>query len=151
MVSLRGIRFLLKKILIPVWKLCFSLFNVRSFFYWLKSFHSFFLLTNLTIIFCVLEVGLPIQWHATISFASSLTSISDKTVLSKLSSFWGIPLKSTLLRLPYWAKSLWTDSSMKNPFYLQNSIFILQVVDYYFLQIDDFIFQTVNALNYGLF
>ena len=59
------------------------------FFYWLKPFHSFFLLTDLTMVFCILEIGLPIRWHTSISLGSTCTSMSDKTdmtVLSKLLS-----------------------------------------------------------------
>ena len=60
------------KILLPAWKLCFSLFMA-------KTFSQFFLLTNLTMVFCVLEVGLPIQWHASISLGSTCTSLFNKT------------------------------------------------------------------------
>ena len=65
-----------------------------------------FSLTNFTTVFSVLEVGLLIRWHALIYFGSTSTSMFDKTgitVLSKLLSdkFSGIPLKTTLLNLPY--------------------------------------------------
>ena len=72
-------------------------------------------------VFCILEVGLPMRWHASISLGSTCISMSDKTdmtVLSKLLSgtFSGIPLKFALLRLPYLGKSLWFDSSMATLF-----------------------------------
>ena len=143
-------------------KVVFFIVQLQEFFLLAKTFSQFFLLTNLTMVFCVLEVGFPIRWHASISLGSTCTSMSDKTdmtVLSKLLSgtFSGIPLKTTLFRLPYWAKSLWFDSSMAtlfssfSHFFFQPSIFILQIFDYYVLQIDDLIFQTVNALKYGFF
>ena len=107
--------------LVPAWNLCFSLFNFKSFFLLAKTFSQFFMLTNLTMVFCVLEVGFPIRRHTSISLGSTCTSMSSKTdmtVLSKLLSgtFSGIPLKTTLFRLPYWAKSLWFDSSMATLF-----------------------------------
>ena len=162
MVSFMGVRFSLTKILVPAWKLCFSLFNFKSFFLLAKIFSQFFLLTNSAMVFCVLEVHLSIPWHASISLGFTCTSMSDKTdmtVFSKLLlvTFSGIWLKATLLRLPCWAKSLWFDSSMATlfssftQFYFQPSIFMLQIFDYYVFQIDDLIFQTVNALNYGFF
>ena len=36
-------------------------------------------------------------------------------------------------------------------FFFQSSIFILQIFIYYVPQIDDLIFQTTNAMNYGFF
>ena len=102
-------------------KVVFFIVQLQEFFLLAKTFSQFFLLTNLTMVFCVLEVGFPIRWHASISLGSTCTSMSDKTdmtVLSKLLSgtFSGIPLKTTLFRLPYWAKSLWFDSSMATLF-----------------------------------
>ena len=53
----------LTKILVPAWNLCFSFLNFKSFFLLAKTF-SVFLLINLTIVLCDLEVSLPIWWHA---------------------------------------------------------------------------------------
>ena len=121
MVSFMVVRISLTKTSVPAWKLCFSLLNFKGFFYWLKSFHSFFLLTNLTIVFCVLEIGLSTRWNTSISLGSTSTSMSnnaDMTILSKLLSgtLSGIPLKTTLLCLPYWAKLMWFDSSIASMF-----------------------------------
>ena len=115
------VSFSLTKILVPAWKLYFSLINFKSFSYWPKPFHSFFLLTYLTIFFCVLDVGLPFRWHSSLSLGSTLTSMSnmtDGTIFSKSLSgtFSGIRLETALLCLPYWAKSLWFDSSMATLF-----------------------------------
>ena len=95
----------------------FSLLDFKSFLYELNRFHSFFMLINLTIVFCYLKVDLQILWHALIYLGSTSTSVLDKTditVLSKLLSdkFSGIPLKGVFLHLPDKAKSFWIDSSV---------------------------------------
>ena len=90
-------------------------------------------------VFCVLVVVLPIWWHASISLGSTYTSMSNKTdmaVLSKLLSdtFSGIPLKTIILHLPYWAKLLWFDSSMATLFSrFSNFTFSLAFSSYKFL------------------
>ena len=90
-------------------------------------------------VFCVLVVVLPIWWHASISLGSTYTSMSNKTdmaVLSKLLSdtFSGIHPKTILLHLPYWAKSLWFDSSMATLFSsFSNFTFSLAFSSYKFL------------------
>ena len=144
-------------------KVVFFIVQLQKFFYWLKSFHSFSVTKSYNGLLCF-GSWLANSMTCLNSLSSTCTSMSDQTdmtILSKLLSgtFSWIPLTTTLLRLPYWAKSLWFDSSMPTlfssfshfTFSLAFSSCNFWITMPFRLMISSFRYQTVNALNYGFF
>ena len=116
--SFISVKLSLTKIFVPSLKLCFSLFNLASFFLFSKILLQFFLLTKQTTVFLDFDLtsGLPNLWQASMSFSSMFTFMSnmEKTVFSKLLSSMesGIPLITMLFLLPFWAKEFCSVSSL---------------------------------------
>ena len=118
--SFMGVKFSFANIFVFYIKLCLGQSILPSFLLFNRTFLHFFLFTKHTIIFwdfCLSD--LPNIWHASISWRSKNTPISatnDPTNTTKTSSDCGIPLNSTLLRRPYCAKALWSNSYIEHHF-----------------------------------
>ena len=68
---IHGCQVLIKKDFSSSMEVVFFTAQLQKLFVLAKTFSQLFLLINFTIVFCVLEVGLPIRWHASIYFGST--------------------------------------------------------------------------------
>ena len=116
--SFMGVKFSFPKFFVFCVKLCLLQSILLSFFLLHKTFLFFVHKTHN----CFLRItsGLPNLWQALISWLSTKTSSAktDITDFSKTSSETnsGIPLKTTLFRWPYCAKTLWFDLYFEHRF-----------------------------------
>ena len=86
------------------------------YFYWEDLSPQVFYSWIRTIILFKLFTDEPIRWHASISFAETLTSILSYILITFCSRFWSgtlwrIPQISMLFFRPYYSKELWSLSS----------------------------------------